>query len=75
MFNMLSRALLVSVALLAACSKQTVHETRLTTGLHVIVKEDHRSPTVVSQFWYKVGAIDEPEGSTGISHVLEHMMF
>ena len=75
MFNMLSRALLVSVALLAACSKQTVHETRLTNGLHVIVKEDHRSPTVVSQIWYKVGAIDEPEGSTGISHVLEHMMF
>jgi zinc protease len=75
MFDMLSRALLVLVALLAACSKQTVHETRLTNGLHVIVKEDHRSPTVVSQIWYKVGAIDEPEGATGISHVLEHMMF
>jgi zinc protease len=75
MFNMISRVLLVVVALLAACSKQTVHETRLTNGLHVIVKEDHRSPTVVSQIWYKVGAIDEPEGLTGISHVLEHMMF
>ncbi len=66
-------ALLAAVLLLTACA--TVHDTTLTNGLRVIVKEDHRSPVVVSQIWYQVGAIDEPEGLTGISHVLEHMMF
>ncbi len=59
--------------MLSACGK--VHETTLHNGLKIIVKEDHRSPTVVSQLWYKVGSVDEPEGLTGISHVLEHMMF
>lgn len=59
--------------LLAACSQ--VHETTLDNGLKVIVKEDHRSPVVVAQIWYKVGASSEPQGQTGISHVLEHMMF
>lgn len=59
--------------LLIACSK--THETTLDNGLRVIVREDHRSPVVVSQIWYKVGSQDEPAGLTGISHVLEHMMF
>jgi len=58
---------------LAGCSQ--THETTLPNGLRVIVKEDHRSPVVVSQIWYRIGAQDEPDGSTGISHVLEHMMF
>ncbi len=61
------------VSLLAACGQ--VHETTLENGLKVIVKEDHRSPVVVSQVWYRVGSSYEPEGLTGISHVLEHMMF
>jgi zinc protease len=63
----------VLVVALAACSK--VHETTLDNGLKVVVKQDHRSPVVVSQIWYKVGSVDEPDGLTGISHVLEHMMF
>lgn len=60
-------------ALLAACSD--IRDTTLSNGLRVIVKEDHRSPVVVTQIWYKVGSVDEPESITGISHVLEHMMF
>ncbi len=59
--------------MLSACGK--VHEATLSNGLKVIIKEDHRSPVVVSQLWYKVGSSDEPPGLTGISHVLEHMMF
>jgi zinc protease len=47
----------------------------LDNGLKVLVKPDHRAPVVVSQIWYKVGSSYEPEGLTGISHVLEHMMF
>ncbi len=60
---------------LARNAAPAVHEAVLDNGLKVIVKEDHRAPVVVSQIWYKVGASDEPDGLTGISHVLEHMMF
>jgi zinc protease len=52
-----------------------VHEFTLDNGLHLIVKEDHRSPVVVSQVWYQIGASYEQEGKTGLSHMLEHMMF
>lgn len=52
-----------------------VSEHVLKNGLKVLVKEDHRSPVVVSQVWYKVGSSYEPGGITGISHMLEHMMF
>lgn len=53
----------------------TRHEYTLDNGLKVIIKEDHRSPVVISQVWYRVGATDEPEQLGGISHLLEHMMF
>ncbi len=56
-------------------SDATVHEKILSNGLKVLVKPDHRSPVVVSQVWYKVGSSYEPGGITGISHMLEHMMF
>ena len=52
-----------------------VSEHILGNGLKILVKEDHRSPVVVSQVWYKVGSSYEPGGITGISHMLEHMMF
>ncbi len=51
------------------------HEYILANGLKLIVKEDHRSPVVISQIWYKAGSIDELNGTTGIAHALEHMMF
>lgn len=65
--------LVLTTGVLVACSP--VKEATLENGLKIIVKEDHRAPVVVSQIWYKVGASDEPDGLTGISHVLEHMMF
>ena len=51
------------------------HEYVLDNGLKLIVKEDHRSPVVASLIWYKAGSIDEVNGTTGVAHVLEHMMF
>jgi len=30
---------------------------------------------IVQQIWYKAGSMDERTGTTGIAHVLEHMMF
>ncbi len=47
----------------------------LKNGLKVIVVEDHSTPTVTFQVWYKVGSYYESFGKTGISHLLEHMMF
>ena len=47
-----------------------VSEFRLSNGMKVIVKEDHRAPVVVYQIWYKVGSSYEPDGITGISHAL-----
>lgn len=52
-----------------------VHELTLENGLRLLVKEDHRAPVVVSQVWYKIGSSYEQEGKTGLSHLLEHMMF
>ena len=52
-----------------------VYQRTLGNGLKVVVKEDHRSPVVVQQIWYKAGSMDEVTGKTGVAHVLEHMMF
>ena len=48
---------------------------KLNNGLQVIVIENHRAPIVTQMVWYKVGAIDDPLGKSGIAHLLEHMMF
>jgi zinc protease len=55
--------------------QQDIHEYLLKNGLRVIIKEDHRAPTVAHMVWYKAGSIDEVNGKTGVAHVLEHMMF
>lgn len=58
-----------------AMAGSEVHEKVLDNGLKVLMKPDHRAPIVTSQVWYKVGSGYEYGGVTGISHVLEHMMF
>ncbi len=71
----LTLILLVSLLFSTSLIAGEVHEFTLDNGLKLIVKEDHRAPVVVSQVWYKVGASYEQEGKTGLSHMLEHMMF
>jgi len=66
---------LVVCILLLPIASASVHETTLKNGLKVIVKEDHRAPVATAQVWYKVGSASEHGGITGVSHVLEHMMF
>lgn len=58
-----------------ALANASIHEFKLDNGLKLIVQEDHRSPVVVSQVWYRAGSLDEVNGKTGVAHVLEHMMF
>ena len=47
----------------------------LDNGLRVLLLEDHRSPIVTVQTWYRVGSRNEARGATGIAHFLEHLMF
>jgi len=61
--------------LLSSTAQADVYEKTLDNGLKVIVKEDHRAPTVVQQVWYHAGSMDEKTGTTGVAHMLEHMMF
>ncbi len=56
-------------------AESSIQEFSLPNGLKLIVKEDHRAPIMTTQVWYKVGSSYEHEGITGVSHVLEHMMF
>ncbi len=51
------------------------YEHTLDNGLRIIVKEDRRAPTAVHMVWYRAGSVDETNGTTGVAHVLEHMMF
>ena len=43
--------------------------------MQLIVQPDHRAPTAVHMVWLRVGSMDEVDGTTGIAHVVEHMMF
>ncbi len=47
----------------------------LKNGLEVILVEMHKAPIIISRLYYKVGSRNEEVGKTGISHVVEHMMF
>ncbi|HSV83964.1 MAG TPA: pitrilysin family protein [Ramlibacter sp.] len=41
----------------------------------VIIKQDRRAPTAVHMVYVRVGAMDEVDGTSGVAHVLEHMLF
>ena len=65
----------VVLALAMGSAQATVTDVTLENGLRVIVQEDRRAPVMVSQVWYRAGSMDEFNGTTGVAHVLEHMMF
>ncbi len=52
-----------------------VFETTLENGLKVLIQEVRLAPVVSFAVWYRVGSRHESVGITGISHLLEHMMF
>lgn len=75
-------ALLLSLAGMAQLASAQVampqlnfRDRALANGLRVLSLEDHSSPTVSIQVWYKVGSKDDPEGRSGFAHLFEHMMF
>jgi zinc protease len=75
------RKIIIITLLLAASSKfafsqpLNVTEKILPNGLKVLLMEEHKAPVVTFQIWYKVGSRNECLGKTGLSHMLEHMMF
>ncbi|HYA87139.1 MAG TPA: pitrilysin family protein [Nitrospirota bacterium] len=75
------RAVIVTFLLLFVLSNsafgQSMHVTEkvLPNGLKVLLKEEHKAPVVTFQVWYRVGSRNECLGKTGLSHMLEHMMF
>ena len=62
-------------AISAQAAQSVTQEFKLDNGMKIIVREDHRAPVVVVQVWYLVGGMDEFNGTSGVAHVLEHMMF
>jgi zinc protease len=59
----------------SAPSQEKPLQYTLSNGLTVIVKPDRRAPTAVHMLYVRVGSMDEVDGTSGVAHVLEHMLF
>jgi zinc protease len=72
-------ALVIALALFSAAparaAETAVTQFTLQNGMQVVVIPDHRAPVVTQMIWYKVGAVDDPPGHSGLAHFFEHMMF
>jgi zinc protease len=53
----------------------TVRMHQLDNGLKVILLRDPAAPVFAYQTWFAVGSRHEKEGTTGIAHLFEHLMF
>lgn len=76
------RAAFAAFALFAAvlpaatrADKDAVTTFELENGMQVVVVEDNRAPVVQHMVWYRAGSADEPVGSSGVAHFLEHLLF
>ncbi len=77
------RAFVLAAALLSAAAapvwaqqeQEEVTTFTLDNGMEVVVVEDHRAPVLQHMVWYRAGSADEPKGSSGVAHFLEHLLF
>jgi zinc protease len=58
-----------------ALETRAVFETTLANGLKVLLLENRKAPVVTVQIWYNVGSREEPLGKSGLTHLVEHLMF
>lgn len=73
---MVAAVLNAAVAAIPADAQELdVERHSLDNGLEILTLEDHRLPVASFFIFYRVGSRNEQAGLTGISHVLEHMMF
>ena len=56
-------------------NQTSVESHTLPNGLTLLIKPDRRAPTAVHMLWVRVGSMDEVDGSSGLAHMLEHMLF
>ena len=68
-------AMIPSIAVAAETQAPQVQEVILENGLKVLLLENHKSPIVTFQVWYRVGSRNELDGKSGLAHFLEHMLF
>ncbi|HYP71459.1 MAG TPA: pitrilysin family protein [Variovorax sp.] len=47
----------------------------LANGMTLIVQPDRRAPVAVQMVWVRAGSVEEVDGTSGVAHALEHMMF
>lgn len=76
----MKRLIPLFIALCAALASPLQAQTRaqqytLANGMTLIVQPDRRAPTAVHMVWLRVGSMDEVDGTSGVAHVLEHMLF
>jgi zinc protease len=71
----LSSTMFAAVPVQAQTVNEAVTAFELDNGMQVVVVEDHRAPVVQHMVWYKAGSADEPVGSSGVAHFLEHLLF
>ena len=75
LFRCLAAVLLVFQGVVAWAAPPGPQQFTLSNGMTLIVQPDRRAPTVAHMLWVRVGSMDEVDGSSGVAHVLEHMMF
>ena len=78
MFRRLASPFVLFAALIAFAKSADATNARefvLDNGLKILLLENHKSPAVTFQVWYRVGARNERDGKSGLAHFLEHMTF
>jgi len=68
-------SMLLSTAAYAGDKVYNAETAMLANGMQVVVIPVHRTPAVTHMVWYRVGAGEEPTGTSGSAHFLEHLMF
>ncbi len=71
----LSLIMLAQAPAVAQTLEEKVREFDLENGMKFLVVERHEAPVVFGAVAFNVGAANEWPNVTGISHMLEHMMF
>ena len=72
---LLGMAMVMSLTMLMAQTREGLTEYKLDNGLTVMLWEDHDQPDVTGYVAVRAGAMDEPAEYTGLAHYLEHMLF
>ena len=75
MRNLITCMTILLATAFPAAADDPVTTFTLDNGMEVVVVEDHRAPVVVHMVWYRAGSADEPAGSSGVAHFLEHLLF